>query len=159
MLNDYEPRDDQIKARDDQISDVEMAPDQAQGYQFFFVFKTIFKIRSITNFQIPYQDDSSDDDFDKMMNQMRSEKRTSESENSPKPRKVSKMKNDDFIQAVNQSDSEPENRPVNSDESNSDEELGDMLKEAEMRKQKDTAKIRVENSDEDSDQEVNLIVL
>ena len=90
---------------------------------------------------------------------MRSEKRTSENENSPKPRKVSKMKNDDFIQAVNQSDSEPENRPVNSDESNSDEELGDMLKEAEMRKQKDTAKIRVENSDEDSDQEVNLIVL
>ena len=71
------------------------------------------------------------------------------------------MKNDDFIQAVNQSDSEPENRPVNSDESDSDEELGDMLKEAEIRKQKDTAKIRVENTDEDSDQEVSsyLIVL
>lgn len=122
MLNDYEPRDDQMK----DISDVEMAPDQ---------------------------EDSSDDDFDKMMNQMRSEKRTSESDNSPKPRKVSKMKNDDFVRAVNQSDSEPENRPVNSDESDSDEELGGMLREAEIRKQKDTAKIRVENSDEDSDQE------
>ena len=106
---------------------------------------------------IPNEDDSSDDDFDKMMDQMRSEKRPSESENSPKSRKVPKMKNDDFIRAVNQSDSEPENRLVNSDESDTDEELGDMLKEAETRKE--TAKNRVEVSDADSDQEVSFFVI
>lgn len=104
---------------------------------------------------IPYEDDSSDDDFDKMMDQMRSEKRPSESENSPNSRKVPKMKNDDFIRAVNQSDSEPENRLVNSDESDTDEELGDMLKEAETRKE--TAKSRVVISDGDSDQEVSFL--
>ena len=87
---------------------------------------------------------------------MRSEKRPSESENSPKSRKVPKMKNDDFIRAVNQSDSEPENRLVNSDESDTDEELGDMLKEAETRKE--TAKNRVEVSDADSDQEVSFFL-
>ena len=90
-----------------------------------------------------------------MMDQMRSKKRPSENENSPKARKVPKMKNDDFIRAVNQSDSEPENRLVNSDESDTDEELGDMLKEAETRQE--TAKSRVVISDGDSDQEVSFL--